>query len=372
MTQKRTFLLGLTATLLSILVCLIMMEIVLRFFPVATGMKSEPVTQVQPVLRFSPNDDYVWSNKWNFAISNRGRINNDGFVNDQDYDATDSRSLMAVIGDSYVEALMIPYTKTIHGLLSEKAKPGKRVYSFAASGAPLSQYLIWAQYAQQTYKPKAMTFVIIGNDFDESLPQYVRHQTFHQFVKNEKGDFTPRLLNEFHPSWKRSLVQSSALARYIFFNLNIWVAWNNVKQALMRKDVPQEIYVANTNASMNEQRLTDSKQAIDAFFRLLPAYSGLKPKDIAFVVDSNRSWIYEESNAEHPANYFDEMRTYLIVTAQKMGYTVVDMDGPFARHYKDYHQRFEFPSDSHWNELGHTVAAEALEKTPFFQSFLKN
>ncbi len=366
MTRSRTALLAVTAICLSLFVCLLMLEVFFRFLPVTTGMSMQAVTPAQPVARFMPDQDFTWSDEWNFAIVNHGHINNDGFVNDQDYDAADPRPLLAVIGDSYVEASMVPYPETLHGRLANKAAPDARVYSFAASGAPLSQYLSWAQYARDTYKPAAMAFVIIGNDFDESLPAYVIHPTFHQFVDDGRGDLALKLTGEYHPSWKRAVIKSSALARYIFFNMNVWIAWNNIKQAMLRADAPTPTFAGNTDATLDDTRLAESKRAVDAFFRLLPEYSGLPAKDIAFIVDSSRGWIYQ-NDLSLKENYFDHMRNYLMTTAQKSGYTVVDLDGPFEKAFAKDHKRFEFPTDGHWNGYAHGLAADAMADTPLFK-----
>jgi hypothetical protein len=43
-----------------------------------------------------------------------------------------------------------------------------RVYSFGASGALLSQYLIWARHAVHEYGARAVIINVVGNDFDES------------------------------------------------------------------------------------------------------------------------------------------------------------------------------------------------------------
>ena len=99
------------------------------------------------------------SKGWNFSIVNRVHINNAGFVNDRDYEAGETTPLLAVIGDSYVHAPMVSYPDTLHGRLSAAIEGRGRVYSFAASGAPLSQYLVWARHASDIYRPDAMVFV---------------------------------------------------------------------------------------------------------------------------------------------------------------------------------------------------------------------
>ena len=63
----------------------------LRFLPVSTGLRSMPVNAANPVLHFTPNRPFVNSLGWNFHNVVRGRVNNAGFVNDQDYGATGRR-----------------------------------------------------------------------------------------------------------------------------------------------------------------------------------------------------------------------------------------------------------------------------------------
>ena len=56
-----------------------------------------------------------------------------------------------------------------------------RVYSFAASGAGLSQHLVWAKLANEKYKV-IFYFVIIANDFLESLNKYGRSPGFPDLI----------------------------------------------------------------------------------------------------------------------------------------------------------------------------------------------
>jgi hypothetical protein len=87
----------------------------LRFFPVMSGLHALPVSKDSPVFRFNPNRDFVFSRDWNFDMTNRGHVNNDGWVNNQDYRVSEYPPLVAVIGDSQVEAVMMPYPQTFHG-----------------------------------------------------------------------------------------------------------------------------------------------------------------------------------------------------------------------------------------------------------------
>lgn len=356
---------------LSGLFTLLLLEGALRFFPVSSPLFSMPVTAESPIARFMPGRDFVFSKEWDFAIVNRGRVNNDGFVNNQDYNAADSRPLMAVIGDSYVEALMVPYEDTLHGWLAG-AYPKRRVYSFAASGAPLSQYLIWARYAAQTYRPSLMAFVIVGNDYDESLPRYAAHQTFHQFVPGADGALAPALLHEYRPGALRSILRHSYLARYMFYNLSVSVAYQKLKNTMLKKKTQgaERAYVGNVAVQASEEKIADSKIAVDTFLRLLPGYAGLPAEKIILIFDGNRQKIYTpQAFADSSLSYFEIMTEYMTLKAQHAGMQVIDMNGIFAQHYDAHGRRFEFEKDWHWNALGHGLAAEALASTPAFKGF---
>ena len=52
------------------------------------------------------------------------------------------------------------------------------------------------------------------------------------------------------------------------------------------------------------------------------------------------------------------------------GYEVIDMQPIFRDHYKKYGKRFEFPTDGHWNALGHGVVFEAITDSSFFAKFI--
>jgi len=91
----------------------VLAEITLRFLPVSTSLFGQPVNETSPVFRFLP---------------------------DRDYEADTRSPLLAVIGDSYVEATMVPYAETLQGQLAAKAVADtdlfKQIFSVPADGKP--------------------------------------------------------------------------------------------------------------------------------------------------------------------------------------------------------------------------------------------
>src|SRR5436305_9409787 len=171
MIRRRELLLNLLLSLASIVFCLLVAEVALRFLPVSTGLRSMPVTAADPVLHFTPNRRFTNSLGWTMHNVVHGRVNNAGFVNDQDY-VRDGPPLIAVIGDSFIEAQMVAYPETLQGRLAVALKDKFRVYSFAGSGAPLSEYLMWAGFAVKEYGARAVVSNGVGDGFDDSLAAY--------------------------------------------------------------------------------------------------------------------------------------------------------------------------------------------------------
>jgi hypothetical protein len=93
----------------TVLLVLGITEIVLHFLPVSSGLRAVAVTADSPVIHFAPNRPFLHSLGWDMHNINHGRTNNAGFVNGQDYRRDDPSPLLAVIGDSYIEARMVPF-----------------------------------------------------------------------------------------------------------------------------------------------------------------------------------------------------------------------------------------------------------------------
>lgn len=135
--------------------------------------------------------------------------------------------LLALIGDSYVEALMVPFRGSLTGRLTTRSTPGMRVHSFGTSSSALSNYLAYTDFAAQRFHPQAMVFLNIGNDLDESLLKYKNDPGHSYFVKNSQGGLTLQRI-DCEPSLWRLMIRKSALVRNVTLNtdlLNFLLKW---------------------------------------------------------------------------------------------------------------------------------------------------
>jgi hypothetical protein len=342
----------------------------MRVLPASDSLRTQPVNAQSPILHFEPSRTVQLTRGWDARIGATKHVNNAGFLSDIDYDGAPGRKAI-VIGDSYVEALQVENERTIHGILNGAVAPRGAVYGVGASGSPLSQYLAYAEYAVQSFRPRALVFVVVANDFDESLLDYKRAPGFHYFSATAQGYELVRI--DYAPAVTVRVLQHSALARYLMLNLN---AWTRVVTRTPRPVPASEsaggepTFVANVPKHVSPQRLSDSKQAVDLFFRELARRAPGIPA--LFVVDGIRPDLYSSATlAAARGSYFDVMRSYFIAQGRGLAHEVIDLEPVFEQHHAAHGTRFEYAGDAHWNEVAHELAAREVLQSATFRRALE-
>ena len=365
----------------SIVFWLALAEGICRLPPVHSGFEVQPVEAANPIIRFRQNRDYLYSHGPFLTNVNRGHVNNDGFVNDQDYQPADTRPLLAVIGDSYIEAAMVPYPLTVQGRLAARQDGGRRIYSFASSGSSLLDYRYYAIYARQRFGAEWLVINVVGNDFDEMLLRYKQSQGFHCFSEQTDGSLSPMLI-EYHPTWPRTLLRHSALARYVVFNigsttpvvgrllegvhrLRLWLT-----DPITRANAASPAFVGNSASDADPLRVELSKRATVWVLDHLPESVGLPITHVLILIDGYRLFEPDQIEAARHS-FFGVMREYLIGEARRRGYEVEDMQEWFDRRHRRDGAVFEFPDDGHWNALGHEEAANAVMSSELYRRFTR-
>ena len=379
----RLWLLRLASTLIGVAVLLAVMELAFWILPVREATPRLLPSGDDSIARFRPNESWRYSGGWDFFIVNEVQTNNPGWVSEVDYVRESATPLLAFIGDSFVEGDHLPWADTCHGRLAQRLEGEMRVYSFGMNGAQLGQYLAYAEYVRHTYGPSALVIPIIENDFDRSLRRYQRARrqpVFFAFEAHSDGELV--LLSPMVPPAEAPMGPVSRLRR-----------WVNDHSRLLRYRVE---HVLRTRRAINEERwrhagqpgndffwtdpatadhdrLTASRRAVDAFLRMLPARSGLRPARVIFVVDGIRPLRYTEGWENRlQGSYHDVMRQYFMSQARAGGYEVIDMQRVFVDHYRAHQQAFNWLRDTHWNALGHGLCAEQVIQSPAIRSYRGN
>ena len=261
---------------------------------------------------------------------------------------------------------MVSYGQTCAGRLATHLSPRLRVYSFGFPGAPLSQYLAYAQYVREEFRPSGIVFVVVVNDFAESLLKYSWKHPIAHFDDGNAGELTLVKVPHSRSSWLRRSMSRSNLLRYLYWNVDLGTVYQTAAARGGEGSAPVLVSDLNRPAAERPELPADSKRAIDYFFELLPEMSGLEPARIAFVVDGPRFTLYSES--ERTAERFqgthrDLNRRYFMAGAEARGYEVMVLLPRFADHWKANGARFDWPNDEHWNALGHDVCSETVAKS---------
>jgi hypothetical protein len=126
-------------------------EIVLRLLPVststATGYHFDPLINTYPA-----HHAFTVSTGWDLRNAQQHRSNNYGYLDDKDFDV--DPNAVAVIGDSYVEANMLPRAETLPELLDQRLG-ARRVFAMGAPGTSLLDYAERLRFAAENFGVRA-------------------------------------------------------------------------------------------------------------------------------------------------------------------------------------------------------------------------
>lgn len=322
----------------SCFVTLLLIEALLRFFPVMDVSRVKPLSETDRAFTVSALNDstLAHSSQWDFKNALDRQTNNYGFFSDYDYEP--GFNGLVVIGDSFVEARQVAFDKTFHQLMATQT--GQAVYNVGLSGAPLSQYQAYAADVCREFSPAAMVFTIIANDFEESFHQHRARDGFYHYRNN--GELLP---TPYRISTARKLANRSSLIRYLYFHLGLGAI----------------LAGGAADASATTSDLNLYKLATDQFIQNLLGLC-LSPERITFVLDANRYETPENTIYTDKPQRLEKMQ-YFKQVAKNAGFNIVDMQDPMIYAHEETGDTFEYSFDYHWNELGHQLVAKALLKS---------
>lgn len=296
---------------------------------------------------------------------------------------------IAVVGDSYVEALQVPPDASMAERLSQTLyaadEPPGEVYRFGMSGAPLSQYVHMARHEVADYKPDWLVVLLIHNDFDESF-RFQAGRYASSFLKFDVesgqvvGETPPQPLQPSSFGWFRNF----ATLRFLVYR---WQVRPDVILANLfasspaepqtdpaatpePADVPADVqadappaeleaapeFAANVNLTDLLTVRSDVEAATSYGFEQLQQAATDMGANLLLVMDGDRRSL-REGNKYGPALVLNEMAAR---EADKLGIAFLDLQPVFSADWDANQQRFEHDVDNHWNAYGHDVAARAV------------
>jgi lysophospholipase L1-like esterase len=295
-------------------------------------------------------------------VRSRWHINGQGWNSEVEYGEEKERQRIAVIGDSYVEALQVDVDRGFPALLRRALGDGFDVYAFGMAGNPLSQYLHLSRAVRRSYAPDLLIVNLVHNDFHESLAEFNPGDT-HLLTLSVRGDQVVenaprpnRALLQYRPA-KRMLIRS-ALFRYLWFNTrlaSIWRSPHKVLGDLFASD--EQKYAANIDVRAAEARREPVRRATAYVLAALRTENPGLP--ILVVMNASRRPIYT-GKPRHPGITF--LHELVAEECARNGLERLDLTEPMTRDFRAHGRRFEFEVDNHWNEYGHRLVAREIQR----------
>ena len=286
------------------------------------------------------------------------RINAQGWnsgVGDYQRERTPGRLRIAIIGDSYVEALQVPHDRSLAEQTQaqlESAGIQAEVFRFAISGAPLSQYLQMLQQEVVNYQPDLVVINMVHNDFEESFRVQSGRYTS-SFLKVRLEDAQPARVvppAPYKETWK-DWVRQRATVRYLYYRRQISPA--AVRGGIFSKPDAAE-FQANVEVTGTLAALPAIERATDYIFTRLNEVQQQSGFEILLTMDAVRQQIYTDEDFKSDIAALNKLALGL---AEKHKLPFIDLTDAFTADWRKNGQKFEFASDGHWNERGHAVVA---------------
>ena len=352
----------LTGTLLA---CFLVLEFVIFKYLLIPDDVLHNVT-VNSVVRYQPNTRAV------FRHPDRSRsevtINRDGWNSTHPayyFQKPPGVLRVAVVGDSYVHGAFIDvdqgFPKQLQSVMNENGVRAE-VYRFGMDGAPLSQYLHMLRNTVVDYRPDLVIIPLIHNDFDEIYRMIGSryNSSFLKITRDVAGHAQEIAPRDFRPGLA-DLLRNFRTFRYLYYETG---AYLNLKKYVNRLfwGGNAEHRAEFISSAIDIRNIKNEDENIRFYTRyVLSQFKALSEQHqfkLLFVMDGVREAVYE---GRAVADY--EVGKLNVVAAElcrELNLPFIDLQNNFRDHFAKRAQRFEFPFDWHWNELGNKIVAGAI------------
>ena len=356
---------------MSVVFTIIVLELLFTFVHVESDIFHQPDSVYGASL--IPNKDGWYVSK---EFSNFKKVNFDGFV-DAEYseEAPENTIRIAVIGDSFVEALQVPLNETFHKIAEDKLNTefGNKsanfeVLSFGVSNFGTVQEYILLKEKVLKYNPDVVVLMIFpGNDVagnsDEIDPNtarpYFETTESGELVKNSNGDI---ITKKFEPL-KRGLVSETAskskLAVFLYNSIRrIQLADSTSVNEIA--DYTDGVYIFTPNQS------TEWKVAWNITENILVEMKNLSEESGAefIVIGIPHPLQVQEEFSHKDVAGFDQNYPDKILQAmlERNNVSYVISTDELATYHNLYNETLFFPKDGHFTEHGHEAMADIIFK----------
>lgn len=326
-------------------------ELLLRALPVSSatfvGYHLDPL-----ILSYPAHFEWTSSTGWDLRNAQRSHTNNAGFVGRRDLERRPEA--IALIGDSFIEASMLPPADRPAEQL-EHALASAPVYALGMPGSALLDYAERMRWAQQHYGLRRFVLLLESGDLKQSL---CGSGNVHGPCLDPQT-FAPRTESKPPPDALKRLLRHSALAQYLSgqIKLNPQQLWRQaVRQARAPVESPAAPPAPKTSSTEAARAASPASVAVTQAF--LARIRALDLQDLVIVLDADRDAIYAGRDTSSP-----DQQAFAAALRQA-GATVIEGRPLFEQHYRLHGLKFDVgPYDKHLNALGLGLLMNAAAKS---------
>lgn len=305
---------------------LLLLELVFRLLPVSTATRSG--YYIHPlILTYPAHHCFTAATGWDLKNTQHNCANNFGFLADRDF-AYDPKAI-ALIGDSFVEANMLPAKERL-GAQLESRLAGRPVYALGGAGSSLLDYAERAKFAAKMFGSRTFVFILSRADVREAI---CSSGNIHGPCIDAKT-LSARVETQPAPSIFKRVIRESALAQYLFSQLKL-----DISRILGRFRQPEP--AASTGVALSLPS-SASHQVIAEFFKRL---SSIENGRFLFLIDPDRAHLSATSVTDG-----DDLQS-LTKAAHAINARVIDPTSSFREFVSRSGRALEIgPYDKHWNK----------------------
>lgn len=325
-----------------------LMEVLFRLLPVATATMSG--YYIDPsILTYPPAHEWQVATGWDLRNAQRLRANNFGFVSDHDFVA--GTRAIAMVGDSYVEASMLPAGSRPAAQLESELKGARQVYALGGPGSSLLDYVERIRFASMQLGTRDFVVLVEPGDVRQAL---CGSGNVHGPCL-DRETLQPRVEIQPEASRAKELFRHSALAQYVVSQLKLDIAqfWKR----LLTGSLPEPSAASGTVDQSPPPNSTFDLRATDAVLdTFLTRLDGLgSDLRVLFVVDGRRS----KTAKLDPVVARERAR--LVERLRVAGRGVLDAEPLYAAHEAVSARLLNVgPYDGHLNALGVSIVMRAV------------
>jgi len=334
------FILVCAAILAGILSSLLFLEITFRILPEQGSFGWRKEVTDYPGSVYEPNRSGSNYLGWDFRGGSFTKTNAQGFHDLVDH--VQGPTDLVTVGDSYADSIMIKTENRFQNLIANELGLTKS-YTVAAPGYSLADDIIAAEWAVQKYQPNLLFILVVDHDVNAS---FEASDGYHKYRPENGGKIVKVPAEKGSSSLKK--LTASRLAQYSLTNLKLTPSG---VIDLVRSDF--KLSKKSGKPELPAQLLTANSYFANRLEKLQRAMKGR----LVVIFDGDRRSI---KLGKTEAAYTDPLSDLEEILRHR-NISTINLHQIFLNDWQKNRLPIDFaPTDLHWNDRGHRLAADHI------------